>query len=105
MKLQVEPFSVHGVMEDVCEILFPLAAQKNIELVHVVAPDVPRMLAGDAARLRQVLVNLISNSIKFSNDSGGVVEVFPNTNIPFLSYSPRSNLFKGYMPTHHTRAR
>eukprot|EP00026_Physarum_polycephalum_P000064 Phypoly_transcript_00064.p1 GENE.Phypoly_transcript_00064~~Phypoly_transcript_00064.p1 ORF type:complete len:1946 (+),score=282.67 Phypoly_transcript_00064:262-6099(+) len=75
VKLQAEPFSVHGVMEDVCEILFPLAAQKNVELVHVVAPDVPRTLLGDAARLRQVLVNLINNSIKFSNENGGHVEV------------------------------
>lgn len=75
MKLQVEPFTVVGVMEDVCEILFPLAANKNVELVHVVGPDVPRVLLGDPARLRQVLVNLIGNSIKFSNESGGHVEV------------------------------
>lgn len=75
MKLQVEPFTVHGVMEDVCEILFPLAAAKNVELVHIVSPDIPRALLGDPARLRQVLVNLIGNSIKFSNESGGHVEV------------------------------
>lgn len=76
VKLQPEPFSARGVMEDVCEILFPLAAAKDVELVHLCATDVPRVLIGDPARLRQVLVNLIGNSIKFSKENGGQVEVY-----------------------------
>jgi signal transduction histidine kinase/CheY-like chemotaxis protein len=67
-KLQVEhtPFDPGAVLEDVAEILGPKAREKGLELVADPSLDLPGQLTGDPARLRQCLLNLVSNSIKFT---------------------------------------
>lgn len=71
MTLVHEPLSLEGVMESVTELFLPKAREKNIELSCRIDPDVPELIMGDAARLRQVLVNLVSNAVKFT-DTGHV---------------------------------
>ncbi len=65
-------FELSAILDDMMRALAPRAHQKGLELAYHVAPDVPAGLAGDPARLRQILVNLISNAVKFT-DAGEVI--------------------------------
>jgi len=67
-KLQVEslPMNVPGVVEGICETLDHMAVKKNVELTLFTDPSLPTAVMGDSGRLRQILVNLANNAIKFS---------------------------------------
>jgi PAS domain S-box-containing protein len=68
-RLEIEraPMPVATVLEKVCGLLDHLAAKKGVELTLFIDPAIPEVVLGDALRLRQVLVNLASNAIKFSS--------------------------------------
>ncbi len=66
MELLTEPFSPGSVADDVLESLRLLAEQKGLELVARIDPAVPRVVLGDPHRLRQLLVNLGSNAVKYT---------------------------------------
>ncbi len=65
-------FDIRQPLTEVIEQLQPLASRKGLELVLIIAPDVPVLVTGDAARLRQVLANLMANALKFTS-SGRIV--------------------------------
>ena len=69
------PFEVRQPLNDVVETLAPLAHLKGLELVLIIAPDVPLHVSGDSARLRQVLLNLVSNAVKFTSHGRVVLRV------------------------------
>ncbi|HUR22890.1 MAG TPA: histidine kinase dimerization/phospho-acceptor domain-containing protein, partial [Acidimicrobiales bacterium] len=73
LELEMSDFELREVVEGVGELLAPLAQDKGLELVTMVAPDVPGVVSGDLGRVRQVLTNLVSNGIKFTDR--GEVEV------------------------------
>ena len=60
------PFELRQLMQDTVKTLALRADQKGLELTCAVSPDVPDNLVGDAARLRQVLLNLLGNAVKFT---------------------------------------
>jgi signal transduction histidine kinase/ActR/RegA family two-component response regulator len=66
--VETEPMQVADVVEGVCDTLDHLAAAKNVELTLFIDPGIPASVLGDAKRLRQVLLNLVGNAIKFSTD-------------------------------------
>ena len=68
-RLEIEslPMSAVDVVEKVCGLLEHLAARKGVELTLFIDPAIPEEVLGDALRLRQVLLNLASNAIKFSS--------------------------------------
>jgi len=72
VKLETVDFSPRYVVEESVELFAEAAANKGIELVLDVGPDVPELVMGDPGRLRQVLINLIGNAVKFT-DAGEVV--------------------------------
>jgi PAS domain S-box-containing protein len=65
-------FSPRQVLEDVLDLVAPRASAKQLELGYDAGPDLPEELTGDAGRLRQVLLNLVDNGVKFT-ESGSVV--------------------------------
>ncbi len=65
-ELEAEPFNVRRCIEDAFDLFTRTAAKKNIELLYHIDPEVPTMLTGDTTRLRQILVNLLGNAIKFT---------------------------------------
>lgn len=72
MELEVHPFDLRSVVEEALDLVAARAAEKGLELAYLIEPEVPHTLAGDAGRLRQVLVNLLSNGVKFT-ERGEVV--------------------------------
>ncbi|MFF2019618.1 PAS domain S-box protein [Paenibacillus sp. NPDC058177] len=75
MTLVDEPVYLHAVMDSVTELFTPKALEKNIVLSCHIDGDVPAVIHGDAARLRQVLVNLVSNAVKFTEVGQVVMHV------------------------------
>jgi PAS domain S-box-containing protein len=69
------PFRFRDTVEDGVRLLAPRAAEKGLELGCRIAPDVPDALIGDAGRLRQVILNLVGNAVKFTDEGEVVVEV------------------------------
>jgi CheY-like chemotaxis protein/HPt (histidine-containing phosphotransfer) domain-containing protein len=75
LTLEHVPFAVRDAIEDSVRLLAPRADQKGLELSCRIAPDVPPTLSGDPGRLRQILLNLVSNAIKFTDTGEVGVEV------------------------------
>ncbi|MDR3110703.1 MAG: PAS domain S-box protein [Planctomycetaceae bacterium] len=71
LKIESLQFDLHELVESVLGILASRATEKKLELCGNFTNDVPRYVIGDSERLRQVLINLVGNAVKFT-DSGGV---------------------------------
>jgi PAS domain S-box-containing protein len=72
MELDAQPFNLQDCIEDVLDLLAARASEKRLELAYTMESGVPHSIVGDAARLRQILVNLVGNAIKFT-EAGEVV--------------------------------
>ncbi len=75
LDIESEPFDLNDVLRHLATLINPRAQDKDIEIAFAVAPDVPTALVGDALRLMQVLVNLGSNAIKFTDEGEVVVSI------------------------------
>ena len=64
--LEDYPVNLPEIIERSLEMLAPRAAEKNIELVYAIAPQTPAVILSDPVRLQQILLNLISNAVKFT---------------------------------------
>jgi signal transduction histidine kinase len=73
MELILEHFPLTQAVDEVCSVVSPLARRKNITLLHRIAPDVGSLTL-DRGKLVQILYNLVSNALKFT-DNGGEVTV------------------------------
>jgi PAS domain S-box-containing protein len=71
MELEQVPFDVRECLEGAVSLVGALAAAKGLDLAHEVAADVPRAVVGDSGRLRQILINVLNNAVKFT-ESGSV---------------------------------
>jgi signal transduction histidine kinase/DNA-binding response OmpR family regulator len=80
-KLDMESvnFNIRDSIGDILQTLTLRAVQKGLELAYHVAPDVPDAVVGDPGRLRQIMVNLVGNAVKFTDRGEIVVYVTPET--------------------------
>ncbi len=77
LELENHPFELHTCIEEAMDLLAPKAAEKNLDLGYLVDDSIPKVLVSDVTRLRQILVNLIGNAVKFTNHGEVVLEVVP----------------------------
>ena len=75
LSLEQRPFSMAGVTEEALDLVAGPAREKELELTYELAPNVPQTLLGDAGRVRQILVNYLSNAVKFTTRGEVVVSV------------------------------
>ncbi|MGE9292561.1 MAG: PAS domain-containing protein, partial [Puniceicoccales bacterium] len=75
IELEKLPFAVADCISETLNLLAPKADEKGLELTYSISENVPRTLIGDANRLKQVLVNLVGNAVKFTERGQVVVSV------------------------------
>lgn len=86
IELETMVFNPANTLQSVAELCSPRAHEKALEIVLVVAPNVPAEVAGDDGRLRQIILNLASNAVKFTQD-GGVLLRLEATGVNRLRFS------------------
>ncbi|MBI1879740.1 MAG: GAF domain-containing protein, partial [Chloroflexi bacterium] len=72
LELEYQPFDLRECLEGALDLLATRTAEKGLDLAYLIAPQTPEAIVGDVTRLRQILVNLISNAVKFT-ETGEVV--------------------------------
>ncbi len=77
LELESAPFGLYRMLEDTVDLLQPRAAEKGLVMAVMICPSVPREAYGDAGRLRQIILNLLGNAIKFTET--GTVTLTVNT--------------------------
>ncbi len=72
MDLENQPFDLREVVESALDLIAPRVVEKGLEIAYILENDIPPAILGDVTRLRQVLINLMSNAVKFT-ERGEVV--------------------------------
>jgi len=75
LELEEQPFNLRTCIEESLDLLTQKAAEKGIELAYLFDPHTPTLIRGDITRLRQILVNLLSNALKFTHEGEVTVSV------------------------------
>ncbi|MCS6975450.1 MAG: response regulator [Gemmatales bacterium] len=100
-KLELDPvdFDVRETLGDAIKPLALRAHEKGLELAVDIAPDVPEVVHGDPVRLRQVVINLVGNAIKFTQQGEVVVRVTTVHRPPSEDGVPKSRLTEPFEPS------
>jgi PAS domain S-box-containing protein len=77
LALESIPFDLRVTIEDTLELLAPLAQQKGLELAALIDAGTPTAALGDPNRLRQILMNLVGNALKFTDRGEVLVQILP----------------------------
>jgi signal transduction histidine kinase/CheY-like chemotaxis protein len=73
LELEDAAFAPEQCIESAVEVIAPRAAEKELDVIYHVSPEIPRLVRGDVTRVRQILINLLSNAVKFTAE--GEVEL------------------------------
>ena len=77
LELENHPFELHTCIEETLDLLAPKASEKHLDLSYQVDDSIPKILVGDVTRLRQILVNLAGNAVKFTHAGEVAIQVKP----------------------------
>ena len=75
LELEQQPFNLTECIENMLDLIASQAAEKGIELCYTVDDDIPDTIIGDVTRLRQILLNLVNNAVKFTHEGEVVITV------------------------------
>ena len=75
MELELAPFDVRECVEAVVDLIGPVAQRKGLEVTYGIEPGTPETAVGDTSRLRQILLNLLNNAVKFTDEGEIAVHV------------------------------
>jgi signal transduction histidine kinase/CheY-like chemotaxis protein/HPt (histidine-containing phosphotransfer) domain-containing protein len=75
LELEIQPFSLRDCIESALDLLATRATAKQLNLAYIIADDTPETIIGDATRLRQILINLLNNAVKFTNEGEVLLHV------------------------------
>ncbi len=75
LTLNESPFDLRSCIEEALDLMAPKAREKRLDMIHIVHEDLPETLVGDEQRLRQVILNLVSNALKFTDKGQISIEV------------------------------
>ncbi|NEQ23854.1 MAG: GAF domain-containing protein, partial [Microcoleus sp. SIO2G3] len=75
LELEEQPFELRTCIEESLDLLATKAAEKKLELAYLIQPSTPNWIMGDVTRLRQILVNLIGNAVKFTSSGEVLISV------------------------------
>ena len=84
LQLEIAPFDFGSMVRDVADMMQLRAREKGLRLLLEMGSDVPRYLKGDEARLRQILINLVGNAVKFTRQGGVTIRLGMHRNDRFL---------------------
>jgi signal transduction histidine kinase/CheY-like chemotaxis protein len=114
LSLEKLDFSLTEMVEDVAQVVAPRAGEKDIEVVVDIAPDLPARIEGDPSRIRQILLNLVGNAVKFTEKGHVAVEVAHDRDFlrftvadtgPGISPDIQAKLFSPFIQANETVAR
>ncbi len=75
MELEKQSFEIKTCIEETFDLISVKASSKGLDLVYFIEPDVPHYIEGDVTRLRQILVNLVNNAVKFTDEGEILITV------------------------------
>jgi signal transduction histidine kinase/CheY-like chemotaxis protein len=75
VEFELKPFSLPGCLDEVVALLSTAARRGHINLIAHIQPGIPATFIGDMARIRQILINLVGNALKFTDEGEVIVEV------------------------------
>jgi signal transduction histidine kinase/CheY-like chemotaxis protein len=75
LEVEAQPFDPRACIEAVLDLLTPIASKKGLDIAYVIEDNTPASVVGDVTRLRQILLNLLNNAIKFTEHGEVVVSV------------------------------
>jgi PAS domain S-box-containing protein len=89
LDLDTAVFDLSALLQETVELIAPRAQAKGLEIASDLADTLPRHVIGDAARLRQVLLNLAGNAVKFTEEGGAAILVRPGARADEISFLVR----------------
>ncbi len=101
LDLEQHPFTLRNCIEDALDLFASKAAEKNLEMAYFIAPQTPANIVGDVTRLRQILVNLLGNAVKFTE----IGEIVVLVSARLLSESEQAEVKKASQDYHHLLTR